>query len=755
MDLKDHINSVPEEQFGSGKTDSENTGNPKISQKSVPEASSDFEDEISDQKDHSENNSSQDDALNEFSSADFEDDAENFHEEVPDLEVNNKDLDGEVSDHEKNNKETVGELRDHVKNNKDSAGEVPDHEGNYKDSAGEEPDYEENIKDSAGEEPDHEENNRDSAADEVHVSKIKATPDSRERINYSLLGREDLVKILDEYLSKGNISEIRQDVELIKTNFYKKLKAEHDQLHRTFIAEGGTHEDFKPSDDPLELEMRGLLKKYRDLRLQSNRNLDDEKQENLAEKYEIIEEIKDLVNRQESINKTFQDFRELQDRWRSIGAVPQANLNDLWETYHHHVEKFYDYIKINKELKDLDLKKNLEEKILLTEKSEKLLLEPNILNAFKVLQKYHEDWREIGPVPKEKRGEIWERFKEATSKVNRKHQQYYQTLKDQQRTNYEQKLLMCNKAEELAVMDLVTHQEWIRRTNEILELQKVWKSIGFAPRRENNEVYSRFRKACDAFFERKRNFYAHNMEEHNSNYQIKLELCLQAEALQDSSDWKKSTEDLIRLQRKWKQSGPVPRKYSDQVWKRFSAACDKFFNRKSTHFKNIDQVYDTNLKLKEALIEEVKHFKSSGVIQNDLSTLQDFQRRWTEIGFVPIDKKEEIQQKFRDAINQHFDKLDVDDVQKNVLKYESHLETLVQKPHSGQKLKFEREKFMNKLLQMKNEISVYENNIGFFANSSNADEMKRDFEQKILNTKQKIKLLEEKINLIDDLDLDI
>ena len=582
----------------------------------------------------------------------------------------------------------------------------------------------------------------------------KIAEKGKESVNFSLLSKEDLLALMEEYISKRPVSEIRHEVDTIKVYFYKKLKTEFELKLRAYISEGGNPEDYKPIEDPDELKLRELLKKFRELRIENSRSVEDERQENLRRKYKIIEDIKELANSQESINKTFQEFKDLQDQWREIGPVPQSSLNDLWENYHHHVEKFYDYIKINKELRDLDLKKNLEEKIVLAEKTEALLIESNIVNAFKTLQEYHENWREIGPVPQEQRIEIWERFKEATAKVNRKHQQYYQNLKDQQKKNHEQKIFMCAKAEEIADQKLNSHQDWIRKTNEILELQKVWKTIGFAPRKDNNAIYARFRSACDRFFENKRNFYAQNMEEQNLNYQKKLELCAQAESLQNNTDWKKTTDELIRLQKKWKETGPVPRKYSDQIWKRFRVACDNFFNRKSNHFKNIDSVYDNNLKSKEALINEVENFKETGNIQKDLETLQEYQRKWTEIGFVPIEKKEIIQQKFRDAINRHFDKLDVDDVQKNVLKYENRLENLIQKPRSGQKLKFEREKFMNKLVQLKSDISVYENNIGFFANSSNADEMKRDFELKIQSARQRIKLLEEKINLIDELDLD-
>ncbi len=573
-------------------------------------------------------------------------------------------------------------------------------------------------------------------------------------VNYNLLSREDLVSMLDDLVSGKNITDIRDDVEIIKIAFYKKQRAEIDEAKESFIAGGGSPDEFQSPEDSEEERFKELLKRYRDLKSDLSRVDDNDKESNLKEKYRIIDEIKELLNRDESINKTFQEFRELQKRWHDVGVVPQQSLKDLWENYHYHVEKFYDYIKINKELRDLDLKKNLEAKIGLCEKAEALLLEPNVVNAFQTLQKFHDQWREIGPVPKEKRTEIWERFRDATSKINKKHQSYYQELKESQKKNLESKTVLCDKAEELALVEPENHDEWVKKTNEMMELQKVWKTIGFAPKKDNNRIYARFRSACDKFFEKKREFYAHNMEEQQNHLQQKLDLCIQAESLQDSTDWKITTDELIRLQRKWKGIGPVPRKNSDEVWKRFRAACDKFFTRKADFFSKIDSTYENNLKSKEELIEEISAFKLSDNQKQNLKQLNDFQRRWSEIGFVPFEKKDEIMQKFRVAINKHYDNLELDDHRKSMLKFRNKIDTIRQKPRPEVKMRFEREKLMNKLQQLKSDISLWENNIGFFANTQNAGSMVRDFEQKIVDAKEKMTLLEEKIILIDDLDGD-
>ncbi len=569
-------------------------------------------------------------------------------------------------------------------------------------------------------------------------------------VDYSTFSNEDLVSTLALLIEDRPIQEIRDDVENIKINFYKKHKIELEKKRKNFLEDGGELEDFKPKEDPLENQLKELLKKYRNAKATYNRELEEQKQVNLEEKYKIIDEIKDLINRKESINKTFQEFRELQAKWRTVGVVPQQNLKDLWETYHHHVEKFYDYIKINKELRDLDLKKNLETKIQLCEKAEELFLEPSIVQAFKVLQKYHEQWREIGPVPHEAKNEIWERFREATSKINKKHQSYYENLKAAQRKNLEAKTNMCEKVEGLNNTKLTTHKEWNEKSNEVVELQKAWRTIGYAPKKSNNEIYQQFRSACDEFFRRKREFYAENKEMQNNNLQLKTELCIQAEGLQGSTEWKKTTEDFINLQKKWKEIGPVHRKMSDKIWKRFRAACDAFFQKKSGHYSHIDKEYEDNLKRKKDLIKKIEKFKPGKDTTEIFKRLKEYQRKWTEIGFVPFNEKENILQEYRLAINKKFDNLNIDENQKKLLKYRNKLENIQANPKALVKLKHDREKFVNKMKQLENDIVLWENNIGFFAKSKNADSLIREVNEKIENARKAIKLIEEKMNLIDE-----
>lgn len=576
--------------------------------------------------------------------------------------------------------------------------------------------------------------------------------DDYEVVDYSTLSREELVDRLSKLLENRPIQKIRADIESIKINFYKKHKTEFEKRRKEWVDAGGNIDEFEAPADPMEPQIKELLKQYREKKSSYNRDMESQKMKNLEVKQEIIERIKELVNSNESVNQTFQEFRELQQKWREVGPVPQANLNDLWETYHHHVQNFYDYVKINKELKDLDLKRNLEEKILLCEKAEELLLEPSIVAAFKKLQKLHNQWREVGPVPNEHRTEIWERFKEVTTSINKKHQEHFEGLREEQKANFEAKKALCETAEDLAAKVIKSAKEWNKFSKEMIELQKVWKTIGFAPKKDNNKIYERFRTACDAFFNNKREYYQDAREEQLNNLQLKTDLCIQAESLMESNEWKKTTEELINLQKRWKEIGPVPRKHSDEVWKRFRSACDKFFERKSKHFVTVDTKYEANLKAKEDLILEIQNFVVTENVEDSLKKLKDFQRRWAEIGFVPIKKKDELQKNYREAINKHFENLKIDNSRKNILKFKTKIDTIQGNPRMENKMRFERDKLFNQLKQLENDIILWENNIGFFAKSKNAEQLIKDVEKKIEKARVDMKTIEEKIRMIDNME---
>lgn len=590
------------------------------------------------------------------------------------------------------------------------------------------------------------------AEKEKTEKKTEPAAHKNEKADYSTYSQIELVNALRELLDNKGDHDIKDDVEAIKSAFYKLVKDEADEQEKQFLEDGGDEEEFEPEENPYEQDIKDLLKRYRQIRHEFNKKLEQEKELNLQIKYDIIEEIKSLIHKEESINKTFQEFRDLQQRWREIGLVPQAKMKDLWDTYHFHVENFYDYIKINKELRDLDLKKNLEMKIRLCEQAEELLLETNTIKAFNHLQKLHERWREIGPVPRENKDDIWERFKAATAKINKKHQEYFEGRKNEQKKNLEAKRALCEQVEEINEMELTSHKEWGEKSKEVVNLQKVWRTIGFAPRKDNNKIYKRFREACDKFFDAKREFYSKNKELQQNNLQLKTELCMQAEALKDSEDWRKTTQDLINIQKQWKEIGPVPRKQSDALWKRFRAACDYFFEKKSEHFSSIDTEQEDNLKEKEELIKEVEAFKSTGDADEDLRNLKDFQRRWTEIGHVPIKRKDDIQKQFRNAINKLFDDLKLDESKRNLLNFRTKIASFSESSRGQNKMRLERDKYMTKLKQLENDLVLLDNNIGFFAKSKNAETLIEDVKRKIEQTRDKIEFLKDKIRVIDEMD---
>ena len=579
---------------------------------------------------------------------------------------------------------------------------------------------------------------------EIQIDDVELPP-----VDYSGYSKHELVETLSLIVENRAPAEIRDDVDRIKLLFYKKLKLDADERKAQFLEGGGKIEDYRAWVDSDDARVKQLLEKFKEKKTDYNKVQEAEKYENLKKKYDIIEKIKDLVNREESINKTFHDFRLLQNDWHTTGVVPQSSLKDLWENYHHNVEIFYDYIKINKELRDLDLKKNLESKILLCEKAEALLLEPNPVNAFRFLQDFHDQWREIGPVPQESKNDIWERFKEATSQINKSHHEYFEKQKDDQRKNLEAKITLCEEVEAINLLEIMNFKDFDERADKVVEMQKIWRTIGFAPKNQNNKVYQRFRDACDSFFEKKRGFYSENKEVQLTNLQLKNELCIQAESLQESTEWKSTSDALIKLQKEWKEIGPVPRKQSEKCWKRFRKACDHFFNRKTVFFAELDTSYEDNMKAKLAIIEELEKFPPSVDVHAAFEHLKELQRKWTDIGFVPFNMKDEITNKYRIALNREFDKLKIGDEDKSILKYKTKLDNLKTNPKASRKVQNERDKFFTKIKQLEGDIVLWENNIGFFAKSTKADTMIKEVEEKIDSAKKLIKTLEEKVKMID------
>ena len=568
-------------------------------------------------------------------------------------------------------------------------------------------------------------------------------------VDYSEFSKEELVDSLQKLLDRRPIQEIRSEVESIKSAFYKLHNQILEEKKAAFLADGGNEEEFQLAPDPLEDQYKELYSSYRQRKIEYNKVLELQKVDNLVKKQEIIEQIKNLIHSQESLNKTFNEFRDLQNEWRAVGPVPQKELGALWENYHHHVENFYDFIKINKELRDLDLKKNLEAKVKLCERAENLILETNVLAAFRSLQELHNLWREIGPVPRENKDEVWERFKEATAMINKKHQDHFKGLKDQQKENLEAKERLCEEVEEINRKEVRSPKEWNILSQKVVKIQKMWRTIGFAPRKDNNLIYDRFRKSCDEFFNTKREYFSKHRDEQSQNLQLKTELCIQAEALAKSTEWKETTDELISIQKKWKEVGPVPKKQSDALWLRFRTACDTFFDAKKKHFQGQNTEHLDNLNEKKELIEKIKDFDMSGDSNKDLDTLKNFQKKFIQIGTVPPGDKEHIQKEFRKAINEHFDQLNLDESNKEELRFRQKIDILAQAGKNRAKLKAERERLLNKLKQLESDLILWENNIGFFSKSKNSEAMIAGVMKKIEQGKEQIEQLKEKIDIID------
>lgn len=559
------------------------------------------------------------------------------------------------------------------------------------------------------------------------------------------MGKQELVSLFASLLESEPVHTLRKKVEAIKIAFYKQHRAEVDAARKAFEAENGEEAEFTPAADALEIELKELFKEYRSRRDSYIADLDKIKEENLKIKLAIIEELKELVNSDETINTTFAKFRELQQRWKDTGVVPQAQVKDLWETYNLHVENFYNFIKINKELRDLDLKKNYEAKLSLCEQAEALIMEPSIIDAFHKLQKLHDEWRETGPVANEFKEQLWERFKDASSRINKQHQEYFDAIKREQTRNLELKTELCEKTEALIEQPFTSRKEWNKASEQLLDIQKIWRTIGFAPKKDNTRIYERFRTACDGFFAAKREFYAGIKSEMEHNLQLKTEICEAAEALQASEDWKHTTDELIALQAKWKEIGAVPRRYSEQIWKRFRAACDAFFEHKSKHFAGVESQYEENLQKKQALIEEMA---AADIKSGGYDMIKEFQRRWSEIGYVPIKHKDSIQKSYKQAVDAMFAVLRGSEHDRSMNRFKERLQSM-KGGGADKRLRAERERLYNKVRQLEQDIALLENNIGFFSKSKNADAMVADIREKIARSKRELQQTIEKVVLID------
>ena len=568
--------------------------------------------------------------------------------------------------------------------------------------------------------------------------------------DFSNCNKLELIEILEETVQDADVVKIKDKVVALKSNFLRICKEERDKEMEQFILDGGDAESYEHVEDPLEIRFKAAFGIFRNNKLKYNEALEEQKVVNLQQKSAILEELKQLINSEETLKKTYDEFRNLQDRWKEIGQVPATEITNLWNNYHFLVEKFYDKVKINRELRDLDLKKNLEAKIELCEKTEELLLEKSVTKAFKLLQKYHDEWKEIGPVPQEKKDEIWERFKNTTDKINQVRREHYSKIQEEQQGNYDAKAAICEKIEELLNDSINSIGAWQKKSNDVNELFKVWKTIGPAQKKLNDEIWARFKGSMDAFFSNKKEFFSRLKEQQLENYNRKLQLCVEAEALADSKEWKKATDRIKKLQEEWKKIGPVPKRHSDKIWKRFRSACDAFFTSKSEHFSGIKGVEEENLRLKRELLERIKAYEIKKERSENMEAIKAFQREWMSIGYVPMKYKEATQDEYRKSIDALFDKMKLNENEISTAQYRNMVEGMKDDPESRDKVRKERNILTNKITKLREEISVLENNIGFFSGSKQSEIMRAEYEKKINRAKNDVKVLEAKLKILNE-----
>ena len=560
-------------------------------------------------------------------------------------------------------------------------------------------------------------------------------------IDLSSLSMEELITELENLCEIQNPYSVSKKSEEIKTLFYKSLKSENNIED---ISEEDSDEE-KKTLHPLEVKFKNANNKFRKIKSDYRKNREKEENKNLIIKENIISDIDKLSKEEESLKVTFEKFKDYQKKWNNTGHVPITKSNDLWQNYHHHVELFYDYIKINKELRDLDFKRNLEQKTIICEKSEKLSNDKSINTAFNSLQELHEHWKNIGPVSREYRESIWERFQTASRKINKKRNDYFLNKKRILKGNTELKSSICKEINKLSEDDPNTHQQWNNLSEKLNELSEKWKKAAPIEKSDLKKSWTEFREATNKFYSMRNNFYKNRKEDNNNNLQEKIRICEKAEELSTSTNWKESGRQLIQLQEKWKNSAFVPKNLSDKIWKRFRSACNKFFDARKKHYKLLDKEKEGNLKEKTTLLKEVEKFDVSENPREDIKKLKEFSEKWNSIGFVP---KQDIQikDKFDKVISSLYNKLKVDKSEKKTIQFQIKAERL---KGNSDKLNVEKELIREEIGKVNKTILQYENNISFFGNGKGTEKLKEDVLKNIENSKKEIEELKKKLSLLN------
>lgn len=587
-----------------------------------------------------------------------------------------------------------------------------------------------------------------SAVTEEVVNQVSETQKVSEEslTNYAAMDKKQLVEVLQN-LAQQPVNEVKEDVVRVRVAFAAIRKEELAKEKEAFIAKGNEEAAFAPAADEVEEQFKSLYAEIKEKRAAYNAAQDALKAENLAKKREIISKINEIAEDADNVNRQYSTVQQLQQDFKAIGEVPSENDTEVWKAYQVAVERFYDLLKMNKELRDYDFKKNLEQKQALCAEAEALDEEADIVDAFKKLQQLHTSWREIGPVSKEIREELWTRFKNASAVINKKYQSFFEERKANEKKNAEGKEALCVKIEAISTDNLKTYAAWDEATKAIIGLQEEWKKLGFASRKVNTELFARFRKSCDEFFAKKAEFFKRMKDELAANLAKKIELCEKAEALKDSTEWKKTTDALIALQKEWKTVGPVVKKHSDAVWKRFIAACDAFFEEKKKQNVNVHSVEHENLKQKKDIIAQINSILENKETEDAPNKVRELMKKWQEVGHVPYKEKDKVYAEYKAAIDKAFEQLDMKAKKARMANFAN---SINQMSDTG-KVYHERERLVRAYEMKSQELKTYENNLGFFnAQSKSGNSLVKEMERKIANIKEEIAMLEQKIKLIDE-----
>ena len=567
-------------------------------------------------------------------------------------------------------------------------------------------------------------------------------------VDYSAMTREELLDAFKE-LMQLDLATVRNRASTIRNQFNTLNKEVERQAFEAFLAEGGNKDDYHPANDAVAEAFYAAYDEYRARRQKMQQEQEAQKQRNLEAKQQILEELRVLIDKdEETLKQTYDEFNAIQEKWKGIGEVPRENMNDLWQNYHFLIEQFFNKVKINKELRMLDLKRNLEQKIQLCERAEELIVETSVLKAFKALQGLRAQWKEIGPVPAEQNEETWQRFNNAANQIDERRREYYDQRQDELEQNLLAKQALIEKAVEQTREQPQSAKQWNDTTEALDELLKLWKSIGPVPREQNEEVWGKFKGIIDKHYADKKLYFAQLRDEQGENYNKKLDLCLRAEAIAKREDWKNATEELLQLQAEWKNIGSAGYKQGDKVWKRFRHACDEFFAKKGEYYKELRSSESENLAQKNAIIEEMRAYQFGENKEENLDAIKGFQRHWAEIGHVPRKDKEKVMGEYRSLLNGIFEKLKISAREAEETSYREKVRNF-----AGDSRRFvnnERQELTDKIEKLRSDLKLWENNLGFLASSKQADLLKEEFEKKMQAARQQIALLQAKVRILDE-----